>query len=145
MRHIPYVSPGLATQDTMVNRTQLIFHLLPAIAQQVIAGNLRALVVLSAERTSVLPDVPTTREAGLPGLEAGTWYAVMGPAGIPKPIITKLNKEINAALAEPVFRKRVMDMGVTIMGGTPEDVQTFIVSEGKKWSEVVRLAGVKID
>ena len=145
MRHIPYVSPGLATQDTMANRTQLIFHLLPAISQQVIAGNLRALAVLSSERTSVLPDVPTTREAGLPGLEAGTWYAVMGPAGIPKSIIVKLNKQINASLAEPAFRKRVMDMGVTIMGGTPEDVNTFIASEGRKWSEVVRLAGVKID
>ena len=145
MRHIPYVSPGLATQDTMANRTQLIFHLLPAISQQVIAGNLRGLAVLSADRTSVLPDVPTTKEAGLPGLEAGTWYAVMGPAGIPKPIITKLNKQINAALAEPVFRKRVIDMGVTVMGGTPEDVKTFIASEGQKWSEVVRRAGVKID
>ena len=145
MRHIPYVSPGIATQDTMANRTQLIFHLLPAIAQQVIAGNLRALAVLSAERTSVLPDVPTTKEAGLPGLEAGTWYAVMGPAGIPKPIVAKLNKQINATLAEPVFRKRVIDMGVTIMGGTPEDVTTFIASEGRKWSEVVQRAGVKVD
>ena len=145
MRHIPYVSPGLATQDTMANRTQLIFHLLPAIAQQVIAGNLRALAVLSATRTSVLPDVPTTSEAGLPGLEAGTWYAVMGPAGIPKPIVAKLNKQINAALDEPVFRKRVMDMGVTIMGGTPEDVTSFIASEGRKWSEVVQRAGVKVD
>jgi len=145
MRHIPYVSPGLATQDTMANRTQLIFHLLPAVAQQALAGNLRALAVLSAERTSVLPDVPTTKEAGLPGLEAGTWYAVMGPAGIPKPVIAKLNKEINAALADPVFRKRVTDMGVTIMGGTPEDVKTFIASESVKWSEVVRRAGVKID
>jgi tripartite-type tricarboxylate transporter receptor subunit TctC len=145
MRHIPYVSPGLATQDTIANRTQLIFHLLPAIAQQVIAGNLRALAVLSAERTSVLPDVPTTKEAGLPGLEAGTWYAVMGPAGIPKPIIARLNKQINASLAEPVFRKRVMDMGVTTMGGTPEDVTRFIASESEKWSEVVHRAGVKID
>ncbi len=145
MRHIPYVSPGLATQDTMANRTQLIFHLLPAIAQQVIAGNLRALAVLAADRTSVLPDVPTTKEAGLPGLEAGTWYTVMGPAGMPKPIIAKLNQQINASLADPAFRKRVMDMGVTIMGGTPEDVKTFIASEGRKWSEVVRLAGVKID
>lgn len=145
MQHIPYVSPGLATQDTMANRTQLIFHLLPAIAQQVIAGNLRALAVLSSARTSVLPDVPTTREAGLPGLEAGTWYTVMGPAGIPKPIIAKLNKQINATLKEPAFRKRVMDMGVTIMGGTPEDVKSFIASEGEKWSEVVRRAGVKID
>ncbi len=145
MRHIPYVSPGLATQDTIANRTQLIFHLLPAIAQQVIAGNLRALAVLSTARTSVLPDVPTTKEAGLPGLEAGTWYAVMGPTGIPKPIITKLNKQINATLEEPAFRKRVIDMGVTIMGGTPDDVKSFIASESEKWSEVVRRAGVKID
>jgi tripartite-type tricarboxylate transporter receptor subunit TctC len=145
MRHIPYVSPGLATQDTIANRTQLIFHLLPAIAQQVLAGNLRALAVLSSDRTGVLPDVPTTREAGLPGLEAGTWYAVMGPAGIPQPIIARLNKQINASLADPVFRKRVTEMGLTIMGGTPEDVQRFIVSEGRKWSEVVRVAGVRID
>ena len=145
MRHIPYVSPGLATQDTIANRTQLIFHLLPAISQQVLAGNLRALAVLSSVRTSVLPDVPTTKEAGLPGLEAGTWYAVMGPAGMPKPVIAKLNKQINATLEEPVFRKRVIDMGVTIMGGTPEDVTTFIASEGVKWSDVVRRAGVKVD
>ncbi|HYK13886.1 MAG TPA: tripartite tricarboxylate transporter substrate-binding protein, partial [Burkholderiales bacterium] len=76
MRHIPYVSPGLATQDTIANRTQLIFHLLPAIAQQALAGNVRALAVLAHARSSVLPDVPTTKEAGMPGLEAGTWYTV---------------------------------------------------------------------
>jgi tripartite-type tricarboxylate transporter receptor subunit TctC len=145
MRHIPYVSPGLATQDTIANRTQLIFHLLPAVAQQALAGNLRALAVLSAARSSVLPDVPTAKEAGMPGLEAGTWYTVMAPAGTPRIIVLKLNKEINAILTEPAFRKRVMDMGLTIMGGTPEDVTTYIASESRKWSELVRSAGVKID
>jgi len=83
MQHIPYVSPGLATQDTLANRTQLIFHLIPAVAQQVNANNLRALAVLAPMRSSVLPDVPTTKEAGMPGLEAGTWYTVMAPAGVP--------------------------------------------------------------
>lgn len=145
MRHIPYVSPGLATQDTIANRTQLIFHLLPAVAQQALAGNVRALAVLSATRSSALPDVPTTKEAGMPGLEAGTWYTLMAPAGTPKSIITKLNQQINTTIAEPVFRKRVMDMGLTIMGGTPEDVKTYIASEAKKWSELVQSAGVKID
>ena len=145
MRHIPYVSPGLATQDTMANRTQLIFHLLPAVAQQALAGNVRALAVLSPGRTSVLPDVPTSAEAGLPGLEAGTWYTGLGPAGTPKPIITKLNKQINTTLEEPGFRKRVTEMGVTPMGGTPEDVTSYIVSESRKWLEVVRAAGIKID
>ncbi len=145
MRHIPYVSPGLATQDTIANRTQLIFHLLPAIAQQALAGNVRALAVLSPVRSAVLPDVPTTKEAGMPGLEAGTWYTVLAPAGTPKAIIAKLNSRINATLAEPVFRKRVTDMGVTVMGGTPADVTTYIASESAKWSELVKSAGVKID
>jgi len=145
MRHIPYVSPGLATQDTIANRTQLIFHLLPAVAQQALAGNVRALAVLAPTRSSVLPDVPTTKEAGMPGLEAGTWYTVLAPAGTPKTVIAVLNKQINATLDEPVFRKRVMDMGLTVMGGTPADVTTYIASESKRWSEVVRSAGVKVD
>jgi len=145
MRHIPYVSPGLATQDTIANRTQLIFHLLPAVAQQALAGNVRALAVLAPTRSSVLPDVPTTKEAGMPGLEAGTWYTVLAPAGTPKTVIAVLNKQINATLADPVFRKRVMDMGLTVMGGTPADVTTYIASESKRWSEVVRSAGVKVD
>ncbi len=145
MRHIPYVSPGIATQDTMANRTQLIFHLLPAISQQVQAGNLRALAILSGVRSSVLPDVPTTQESGLPGLEAGTWYTVMAPTGTPEIVIAKLNKQINAIFAEASFRKRVTDMGVTLMGGAPADVRTYIATEKKKWSEVVRAAGVKVD
>jgi len=145
MRHIPYVSPGLATQDTIANRTQLIFHLLPAVAQQALAGNVRALAVLAPTRSNVLPDVPTTKEAGMPGLEAGTWYTVLAPAGTPKTVIAVLNKQINATLDEPVFRKRVMDMGLTVMGGTPADVTTYIASESKRWSEVVRSAGVKVD
>jgi len=145
MRHIPYVSPGLATQDTIANRTQLIFHLLPAVAQQALAGNVRALAVLAPTRSNVLPDVPTTKEAGMPGLEAGTWYTVLAPAGTPKTVIALLNKQINATLADPVFRKRVMDMGLTVMGGTPADVTTYIASESKRWSDVVRSAGVKVD
>jgi tripartite-type tricarboxylate transporter receptor subunit TctC len=145
MRHIPYVSPGLATQDTIANRTQLIFHLLPAVAQQALAGNVRALAVLAPTRSSVLPEVPTTKEAGMPGLEAGTWYTVLAPAGTPKTVIAVLNRQINATLAEPVFRKRVLDMGLTVMGGTPADVTSYIESESKRWSEVVRSAGVKVD
>jgi tripartite-type tricarboxylate transporter receptor subunit TctC len=145
MQHIPYVSPGLATQDTLANRTQLIFHLIPAVAQQVNVNNLRALAVLAPVRSSVLPDVPTTKEAGMPGLESGTWYTVMAPAGVPKPVIVKVNQEVNKLLADPVFRKRVTEMGLTVMGGTPEDVTVFIGTEAKRWSEVVKVAGIKVD
>jgi tripartite-type tricarboxylate transporter receptor subunit TctC len=145
MQHIPYVSPGLATQDTIANRTQLIFHLLPAVATQVSAGNLRGLAVLSSARTPVLPDVPTTKEAGMPGLEAGTWYTVMAPAHTPTAIVEKLNRQINATLAEPGFRKRVMEMGLTPMGGSPGDVTSYIRSESARWAEVVRSAGIRMD
>ena len=145
MLHVPYVSPGAATADTIANRTQLIFHLVPAVAQQALAGNLRALAVLAPSRASVLPDVPTTKEAGMPGLESGTWYTVLAPAGTPRAIIEKLNRQINASLNEPAFRKRVQDMGVTPMGGTPEEVASYIVSESARWSDVVKAAGIRMD
>lgn len=145
MQHIPYVSPGLATQDTMANRTQLIFHLLPAIAQHVNVGNVRALAILAPTRSPVLPAVPTTAEAGMPGLEAGTWYAVMAPSGTPKAIIAKLNRQINTITADAAFRKRITEMGVTVMGGSPEDVTRYIKSESSKWGEVVRSTGIHIE
>jgi tripartite-type tricarboxylate transporter receptor subunit TctC len=145
MQHIPYVSPGQATQDTMANRTQLIFHLLPAVAQQVIARNLRALAVLAPSRTALLPDVPTTAEAGMPGLEAGTWYTVLAPAGSPKPVVDKLNAQINALFKDAAFRKRVVEMGVTPLGGTPADVTSYIASESQRWGELVKSAGIKLD
>ena len=145
MLHVPYVSPGAATADTIANRTQLIFHLVPAVAQQVLAGQLRALATLAATRASVLPDVPTTKEAGMPGLESGTWYTVLAPAGTSRSIIEKLNRQINASLNDPSFRKRVQDMGVTPLGGTPEEVTSYIASESARWSEVVKSAGVRMD
>jgi tripartite-type tricarboxylate transporter receptor subunit TctC len=145
MQHIPYVSPGQATQDTMANRTQLIFHLLPAIAQQVNVKNLRAIAVLAPTRTALLPDVPTSAEAGMPGLESGTWYTVLAPAGSPKAIVDKLNAQINALLNDAAFRKRVIEMGVTPMGGAPADVTRYIASESPKWGELVKSAGIKLD
>jgi tripartite-type tricarboxylate transporter receptor subunit TctC len=145
MLHVPYVSPGAATADTIANRTQLIFHLVPAVAQQALAGNLRALAVLAPSRAGVLPDVPTTKEAGMAGLESGTWYTVLAPAGTPRSIIDKLNRQINASLDEPSFRKRVQELGVTPTGGTPGEVTSYIASESARWSEVVKLAGIRMD
>jgi len=145
MLHVPFVSPGQATQDTLANRTQLIFHLVAAVYPQVQAGTLRALAVLDQARSGVLPNVPTTLEAGMAGLESGTWYALMTPAGTPQPVIARLNRAVNQLLADPGLRKRMIDMGGTIMGGTEAEVTTFIEVEAKKWSEIVRIAGVKVD
>ncbi len=145
MVHIPFVSPGQATQDTIANRTQLIFHLVAAVHTQVKAGRLRALAVLDRTRSGVLPSVPTTAEAGMPGLEGGTWYVMMVPAGSPAAIIAKLNQAVNSVLSDPAFRKRVVEMGGTLLGGSAAEVAPYIESESRKWAEIVRAAGVKVD
>ncbi|MCC6532899.1 MAG: tripartite tricarboxylate transporter substrate binding protein [Burkholderiales bacterium] len=145
MLHIPFVSPGQATQDTMANRTQLIFHLVAAVYPQVQAGNLRALAVLDKSRSGVLPAVPTTAEAGLPGLESGTWYVIMTPAGTPAGVAANLNQAVNRELANPAFRKRVVEMGGSLLGGSAAEVMPYIETEARKWSEVVRVAGIKLD
>lgn len=145
MLHVPYASTGQAVQDTVAHHTDLVFHLMPAVAGQVKAGTLRALTILSATRSDVLPKVPTAAEAGLPGLEAGTWYAVMAPKGTPHAIIDRINDQTNQALNEPDFRKRVLDMGITPLGGTPADVLTYIDQEIEKWSAIVRSIKTKAD
>ncbi|MBC7780344.1 MAG: tripartite tricarboxylate transporter substrate binding protein [Proteobacteria bacterium] len=145
MQHVPFVSPGQATQDTLANRTQLIFHLVAAVAPQVQAGSLRALAVLAPGRSSGLPDVPTSREAGMPGLEAGTWYAVMAPRGTPKPIVTRLNEAINRSLEEPALRKRVMELGLTVETGTPQAVSARIARDAPRWAELTRTLGLRLD
>ena len=145
MQHIPYVSPGLATQDTISNRAQVVFHLLPAVAPQVKAGTLRALALLATTRSTVLPDVPTSAEAGIPGLISSNFYPVMAPKGTPKAVVAKLNREINRALTDATLRARVMDMGMALLGGKPEDVMRSIAAEGARWSEVIRVAGIKAD
>jgi tripartite-type tricarboxylate transporter receptor subunit TctC len=145
MQHVPFVSPGQATQDTLANRTQLIFHLVAAVAPQVQAGSLRAIAVLSPTRSGVLPDVPTTREAGMPGLEAGTWYAVMAPRGTPKPVIVRLNASINRILDDPSFRKRVTDLGLTVETGTPQSVTDRIEKDAPRWAQLARALNLRLD
>jgi tripartite-type tricarboxylate transporter receptor subunit TctC len=145
MQHVPFVSPGQATQDTLANRTQLIFHLVAAVAPQVQAGSLRAIAVLAPARSGVMPDVPTTREAGMPGLEAGTWYAVFVPRGTPPAVVTRLNGAINRILEEPAFRKRVTELGLTVETGPPAAITERIRREAPRWAELAKALGLRLD
>ncbi|MCE2947571.1 MAG: tripartite tricarboxylate transporter substrate binding protein [bacterium] len=145
MQHVPFVSPGQATQDTLANRTQLIFHLVAAVAPQVQAGSLRAIAVLAPARSGVLPDVPTTREAGMPGLEAGTWYAVFVPRGTPTAVVTRLNGAINRILDEPAFRKRVTELGLTVETGPPAAITERIRREAPRWAELAKALSLRLD
>jgi tripartite-type tricarboxylate transporter receptor subunit TctC len=108
------------------------------------AGNLRALAVTSARRSDVLPNIPIMADY-LPGVEAGFWAGIGAPKGTPAGIIDRLNKEINAALADSSVRARFADLGASLMPGSPAEFENFIREETEKWAKVVEFAGIKAD
>jgi len=108
-------------------------------------GKMRALAVASKKRNPALPNVPTFDEEGLPGIYASSWYGLMAPAGLPRPVLDKLNAEANAVLKSPDFQKRMVDFGAEIGGGTPEDFGNFIASEIKRYEGIVKASGARIE
>jgi len=145
MTHVPYNSPAQATQDLLAGNTQLMFQLMTGIWQHVNTGRVHAIAVLAPKRSTTLPNVPTTAEAGMPGLESSAWFALLAPHGTPKAVVNKLNAEVNKLLNDPAFRKRIVEVGVEPMGGTPQDCARYRDSEMKKWARVVQVSGAKID
>jgi tripartite-type tricarboxylate transporter receptor subunit TctC len=145
MTHIPYKVPADATNDLISGRTQLMFQLMTGIQGQVKAGRVRPIAVLSDKRWPGLPEVPTTAEQGMGRLKSSVWFAVAGPAGLPQPIIDRVNAETNKLLADPAFRERVQTLGAAPMGGTPADYRRLYDEEYARWAEVVKASGAKID
>ena len=142
--HVPY--KGTAPAETDLIGGQVTFMLdtttcLPFIA----AGKMRALAVASKARNPALPDVPTLDEAGVPGVYASSWYGLMAPAGTPKEIIDRLSKEMREILQTPEMKKRMAEFGAEIGGGTPEDFAKFIDSEIKRYEQIVKISGAKLD
>jgi tripartite-type tricarboxylate transporter receptor subunit TctC len=121
----------------------MAFAPIPASHANVSAGTLRALAVTSTTRSNLLPEVPTMAEAGLPGFDASLYYGLVAPAGTPRPVIDKLNKELQAALASSEVKKQLGLDGTEITPGTPEDYAGFIDQDEKKWSQLVKASGVE--
>jgi tripartite-type tricarboxylate transporter receptor subunit TctC len=109
------------------------------------AGKLRAIAISSPKRSPQAPDLPTVAESGLPGFSAVPWYGVLGPAGLPRPIVAKLNSEISQAIALPDMHERFVAQGIDLLSSTPEQFGALIKSEVVKWRKVVRDAGAKVD
>jgi tripartite-type tricarboxylate transporter receptor subunit TctC len=145
MVHVPYKGSTLAHPDVISGRVSMMFDTVAAIQVQVKAGTVRALAVTTAKRASVAPAVPTLIEAGMPGYETSTWGGILAPAGTPKPVVTKLNAEINRILALPEVRQRLQDAGIEVGGGTPQQFADFIGSEMLKWAKVARDAGIQAE
>ena len=143
MTHVPYNAPGTATTDLIGGRIQLMFQLIPGIAQQVKSGKVRAIAVMAPQRSPGLPDVPTTAELGQPKLLSSTWFALLAPKGTPAAVIARMNAVSNEILSDPAVKKRLADIGVSTLGGTPEQLAKTIADETEKWGHVVREAKIQ--
>jgi tripartite-type tricarboxylate transporter receptor subunit TctC len=144
MLHIPYKGAAPAITDLLGNRVQVIFDNMPSIIQHINAGKLRALAVTTAQRSPQLPDVPTVGET-VPGYEASALFGMGAPKKTPPEIIAKLNREINAVLAEPETRKRLTELGGEPLISTPEAFGAMIAAETGKWEKVVNFAGIRVE
>ncbi len=143
--HVPYKGGAPAINDLIAGRVQLMFESLNSIAPFARSGQVRALAVSGDHRSAAFPDLPTIAEAGVPGYSAPTWSGVIAPAGLPRPIVDKLNAAINQAIQSPAFRNRFAAIGDEPAGGTPEDFAATIASDSKKWGDVIKRAGIKLE
>ena len=142
--HVPYKSDGPALVDLLGGQISFMFPNMPAVVPHVKAGKLRALAITSVKRSEILPDTPTLIESGIK-LEVTGWYCLMAPAGLPQPIVVRLNREVNKMLGDPDFLERLSALGATTMGGAPEQVTALIKSDMGKYAKAIRDSGAKPD
>lgn len=143
--HVPYKGAGPALADLLGGQVQVMCTSLAGQLPHIKAGRVRALAVTTAKRNAQVADVPTMIEAGVPGYEVTIWYAVFFPAGVPKPIITRLNAELVKLLNAPEMKERMAQIGVDPAPSTPAELAAFVKSETAKWTKVVHDAGVKLE
>ena len=142
MQHVPYRGSAPMLTDLLAGQVQVTFDNMPSSIEHIRAGKLRALAVTTAMRSDALPDVPVVADF-VPGYEASAWFGLGAPKGTPPEIIELLNKEVNAAVADPNIRARLVDMGGMMINGTPAEFGKIIVEETEKWAKVVKFSGAK--
>lgn len=142
--HIPYKGSGPAVSDLLAGQVDMMLD--TGSLAQVQAGALRALAVASHQRLPALPNVPTFEEAGVPKMFASAWYGIVAPAGTPSDVVQRLNKEVNAVVASPDVKQRMESMGALVPAGqSPEEFGAFIQSEIKRYAEIVKISGAKME
>jgi tripartite-type tricarboxylate transporter receptor subunit TctC len=145
MVHVPFKGSGLALIGLIGGQVDVLVMAVPAAEQQVKAGKARALAIVSEKRASPLPNVPTAKEAGFDNFVVDIWYGILGPAGLPPNILTRLNTEINKALAAPDLKEKLVAAGIQPVGNTPEQFASFIKSETVRFAKVIKDAGIKAE
>ena len=145
MQHIPYKGRAQAVPDLLGERITMIFDNMPSALPLVKAGEVRAIAVTSATRSPAAPNIPTIAESGLPQFEATSWFALLGPAGMPRDVQMKINAETAKALALPDVREKLATLGLDAAPASPEALASLIQAETVKWARVVRESGAKAD
>ena len=143
--HVPFKGGGPAMMDVIAGNTQIAIGSLVQMLPQIKGGRLKALGIGSANRIPALPDLPTISETGVPGYEVTNWWGIVVPAGTPRPIVERLNKELTAIVASPETRKRFETEGAEPLSMSPEEFSRFIAAETTKWARVVKEAGIRAE
>jgi tripartite-type tricarboxylate transporter receptor subunit TctC len=144
LTHVPYRGSGPMMTDLLGGQVQVAFDSMPSSLEQIRAGKLRALAVTTATRSEALPDIPTLSDF-VPGYEASNWWGAGAPRNTPAAIVDRLNKEINAGLADPKMKARLAEMGGMVLAGSPADFGKLIADETEKWAKVVKFSGARPD
>ena len=142
--HVPYKGGGPALTDLIAGQTQMMFSGVPQILPHVKTGRLKTVAIGHPTRIKALPDVPPVADT-LPGFNNTSWYGLLAPAGTPKPIVLKLNAELNKAFGSPELAQRIMIQGVEAATTTPEGFQAMIASELARWRKVIKDAGISVE
>ena len=143
--HIPHKGSDQARASVLGGQVQMMFDAVPTMAANARAGKVRALATSGAKRSPVTPDIPTVAEAGLPGYESGIWLGLMAPKGTPRPVLERLNAEVNKVLGSPEVKEAWLKQGTIAMGMSIDEFDRFLRDEIVKWAKVVKTAGVKAD
>jgi tripartite-type tricarboxylate transporter receptor subunit TctC len=143
--HVPFRGTGPALQAVIGGHVPMAFNPPSPLLQHIQSGAIRPVAITTLKRTAVLPEIPTIAESGFPGFEATTWHALVVPAGTPKDIIAALHAATAATVNDPAVRKALTDLGVDVVGGTPDELRAYLKSEIPKWAEVVKTSGAKVD
>jgi tripartite-type tricarboxylate transporter receptor subunit TctC len=138
MTGVLYPGSGQTAVDLIAGRIQVMFAPAPTVLGLIKDGRVKALATTEAKRSSAAPDLPTIAEAALPGYSAGLWFGILGPAGLPKPVVDKLSAAANAALKDPTLLKELQSQGLNSAGGSPDDFARFIKSESERWGKVIK-------
>ena len=143
MVHVAYKGTAPAELDLVAGRVELMFTGIVTAIPQIKAGRMRGIAIGGTKRSSVLPDLPTVDEAGVPGFESSIWYGLLGPAGLPDTIAEKIRADVVKVLAEPAIRQKLLEQGIEATGSSPEQFRDLIASEISKFHELVSKAGIK--